>query len=324
MKNAFHPVVSFKPFRLCAVQFHHVNYLLLLLLAPAAVQGIMIYGMYAVRIIGAAIFSCMLWDTLFGRLFGKPVSIHDGSAAVSGLLLAMLFPPLVPWWTVTVAAAAAMFLGKQLFGGAGASPFNAVCLGWAVVTISWPDLMDPAYGSVGLQLPFSITYPLAELRLYGNAVLEKFPVVALFMGEQAGSISSGATLTLYLCGCIGTAAGIIPWRIPVSFLSGIAVTAGIFSLMGISLSGGPLFHLCTGFSFLGAFFLAADMSSRPVSLRVMTGYGLAAGVLTVLFRTWSMFPEGLPFALLIVNIAVPLFDRGRSRRSAPLPEVKRI
>jgi Na+-translocating ferredoxin:NAD+ oxidoreductase subunit D len=310
MKNELQLVVSFSPFRFSSLRFHHVNYILILLLLPAAVQGTMIYGMYAVRIITACMFSCMLWDAFFSKLFKRPLTIHDGSAAVAGLLLAMLFPPLTPWWTVTISAAAAMFLGKQLFGGIGASPFNSVCIGWAVVIICWPSIIDPTYGSVGLQLPFSIEYPLSQLRLHGNAILVKFPATALFMGKQAGCIGSGAPLPLLIGGCIGIAVKIIPWQIPVSFIAGIAITAGISSFAGLPAAGHPLFHLLTGFSLLGAFFLVTDMSSRPVSSRVMIGYGITAGALTVLFRMFGKFPVGLPFALLIVNMLVPLFDRG--------------
>jgi Na+-translocating ferredoxin:NAD+ oxidoreductase subunit D len=324
MKNDFQPVVSFSPFRLGSLQFHHVNYLLLLLLLPAAVQGTMLYGMYAVRIIAASMFSCMLWDTLFGKLFGKPLAIQDGIAAVTGLLLAMLLPPLTPWWTVTIAAAAAMFLGKQLFGGIGASPFNAVCLGWAVVMISWPGIVDPTYGSVGLQLPFSIEYPLSQVRLHGSAILGKFPASALILGKQAGCIGSGASLPLLIGGCIGIALRIIPWQIPVAFLTGIVITAGCAMFAGLPSAGQPVFHLLTGFSLIGAFFLATDMSSRPVASWVMVGYGFSAGALTVLFRMLSIFPEELPFAILIINMMVPLFDRGYTPKHATLPEVTRL
>ncbi|MBN1576836.1 MAG: RnfABCDGE type electron transport complex subunit D [Chitinispirillaceae bacterium] len=324
MKNTPLLTVSFRPFRYSRVLYTHVNYLFMLLLLPAVVQGALLFGLYAVRIISASIAACMLWDILFEKMFRRGTRLYDGSAALAGMLLGMLFPPLAPWWIVVFAAGAAMFLGRQLFGGAGNSPFNAVCIGWAVVMVSWPGIVDPTYGSVGLNLPCSIEYPLSELRRLGAAALPHFPVSALLMGKQAGCVGTGASLSLLIGGSIGMALGVIPWVIPVSFLGAMAFTAAAFSIAGQSMAILPLFYLLTGFSLIGAFFLAADFSSRPVSFRIMIWYGTLSGVLTVLFRMWSGFPEGLPFALLIANMAVPMLDRGGAPKGPPVAGVRRI
>ncbi|MBN1307013.1 MAG: RnfABCDGE type electron transport complex subunit D [Chitinispirillaceae bacterium] len=316
--------VSFRPFRYSRLLYTHVNYLFMLLLLPSAVQGALLYGLHAVRIVCASIAACMLWDMLFERLFRKPCRIHDGSAALSGMLLGMLFPPLAPWWIIVVASGAAMFFGRQLFGGAGGSPFNAVCIGWAVVMVSWPGTVDPTYGSVGLDPPCGIEYPLSELRRLGAGALSRFPLSALFMGKQAGCVGACAPLPLLIGGCIGMALRLIPWVIPVSFIGAMALTAAVFGFSGQLTAGLPLFHLLTGFSLIGAFFLAADFSSRPVSPRVMIWYGALSGALTVLFRMWSGFPEGLPFALLIANMTVPMLDRGGAPNDPPAPEVMRV
>jgi electron transport complex protein RnfD len=324
MKHSPLPTASFRPFRYSRFQFTHVNYCFMLLLLPAMVQGIGSFGLYAVRIVAAAIAACMLWDVLFEKLFKKPTRIYDGSAALTGMLLGMLLPPLVPWWIIIIASGAAIFLGKQLFGGAGGSPFNAVCLGWAVVMVSWPHQVDPTWGSVGLTLPFSIEYPLSAVRRLGHDALAQFPAISLLMGKQAGCIGTVASLPLIVGGVIGILLGIIPWVIPAAFCGAMALTAGAFVLSGWAGAAPPLFHLLTGFSLIGAFFLASDFSSRPVAFRVMVVYGALSGVLTVLFRTWSGYSEGLPFALLIVNMAVPMLDRGAAPKAQSTVEVVQL
>ena len=315
--------VSFRPFRFSAVHYTHINYGYMLLLLPAVIHGITVYGVYAVRIEATAIAACMGADILLERLFRRSSRIYDGSAALTGLLTGMLFPPLTPWWVIIVASFSAMFLGKQLFGGAGGSPFNAVCIGWAVAMVSWPEFSDPTYGSIGFELPFSVEYSLDVLHRLGTEALKLFPVKELLLGHQAGCVGTGASLLLCIGGGIGMLLGFVPWPIPLSFLGTMAATSALFATSTSEMVALPLFHLFTGYSFMGAFFLAADFSSRPVSRLVMVWYGAVAGLLTVLFRAWGMYPEGLPFAILLVNITVPLFDKGEAP-DATTVEVMRL
>jgi len=315
--------VSFRPFRYSTFRFTHVNYIMVLLLLPAFIHGVTLYGGFAVRVVTLSIVFCMVADVVFEKLFGHVSRFYDGSTVLTGMLIGMLLPPLTPWWILLFTSVSAMFLGKQLFGGAGGSPFNAVCIAWAVVMISWPDLINPTYGSVSFDLPFSTTYPLAEVRRLGADALENFPVKSLFMGKQAGCIGTGSPVLLLAGGIVGMLLGIIPWIIPVSFIGALLLSAIVASTFGLSEAGWQ-FHLVTGFSMIGVFFLAADMSSRPVSYKVMLWYGAAAGMLTMAFRLWSAFPEGLPFALLIVNSTIPLLDRGTSPKIVPQPEVYRL
>lgn len=310
MKRNDATFVAFRPFRYSPVVYTHINYCLMVLLLPAVLQGMQLYGFYTVRVISGTIAASLFSDAVLERLFGRKSRLYDGSAALTGMLLGMLLPPLTPWWLLCIASASAVFLGRQLFGGAGGSPFNAVCIGWAVVMVSWPELVSPTYGAVTFNLPFSIEYPLAELRRLGPDALELFPAGDLLAGRQVASVGTAASGLLLIGGIVGILLGIIPWIIPVSFLAGTALTALLFSPDGTQMTAMPFFHLCTGFTAIGAFFLASDFSSRPVSSGVMVWYGAVAGVGTVLFRMWSIFPEGLPFALLLVNMTVPLLDRG--------------
>ena len=312
------------PFRMSRLTFTHYNYLLVLLAVPAFLHGVRLYGIYAIRTVALSVAACMAADVLFESLFGRKTRVYDGSAALCGVLLALLLPPTVPWWSVVVGCVSAVFLGRQLFGGAGGSPFNAVCIGWAVITVSWPQQLDPSLASIGFSLPFEhAEYPLSVLDRTGTAALEMFPVKELLLGHQAGCIGTGAPLLLLAGGIAGILFGVIPWVIPVSFVVAVTVTALLFIPAG---SAHPLvvpvFHLLTGYTVIGGFFIAPDTSSRPVTPWIMAVYGAAAGILTVLFRAWSSLPEGLPFAILIVNMAVPLLDRGVKGKNVPIEMVR--
>jgi len=316
--------VSYHPFRTSPFTFGHMNYVLLVLLVPSIVYGMMVYGMLAARVIASALFFSVLWDMVYERIGKKKSTIHDGNAVLTGALLGMLLPPLTPWWIIAVSSGAALFLGKQLFGGPGGSPFNAVCIGAAVIMISWPDLLDPTFGSVGLTFPGSTAFPLSELHRLGAGVHAAFPLKTLLFGPQAGAVGTAAPYLLLLCGIIGIALRIIPWQIPLSIVAGMSLSAFFLMGMKIPFAGEPLFHIVTGFSCIGAFFIAADFSSRPVAPRMMVLYGFLIGVVTVLFRVLGKYPEGFPFAVLLVNLCLPLFDRGRAPATEKVPEVIRL
>lgn len=315
-----HLSVSFRPFSYSALQFVHVNYIMMLLLLPAFIHGVTLYGGFAVRVVTLSVVFCVVTDAVFEKIFRHDSRMYDGSTLLTGMLIGMLLPPLTPWWILMFTSVSAMFLGKQLFGGAGGSPFNAACIGWAVVMVSWPDLINPTYGSVSFDLPFSTAYPLDEVRRVGADVLDNFPVTSLFWGKQAGCIGTGSPVLLLAGGVIGILLGIIPWIIPVSFIGAFMFSAIVASASGVSEASWQ-FNLVTGYSMIGAFFLAADMSSRPVSYRVMVWYGGVTGVLAMAFRLWGAFPEELPFALLIVNCTIPLLDRGAPPKVQRKPEV---
>ncbi len=303
--------------------FSGVNYLLVLLLLPAFLQGTWTYGLFAVRVVAASVFFCTFFDILLEKtLRGKPRTC-DGSAILAGMLMGMLFPPLTPWWVTATASGAGMFLGKHLFGGAGGCPFNAVCIGWAVVMVSWPGMVEPTYGSILFELPFNSEFPLAVLRRLGSGATDMFPLKELLCGSQAGGVGTGATLPLLAGGCLAVAFRIVPPLLPISFFCAVGCTAALLSGSPATSLSLALFHSFTGFSMIGAFFVAADFSSRPVSMQVTIWYGIAIGVLTVLFRTWSAYPEALPFAVLVVNMTIPLLDRGTAPKKIPV-EVVRI
>jgi electron transport complex protein RnfD len=281
-------------------------------LLPALIFGISSYGMHAARVVAVAVGGAMASEWLIQRLFKRPVTVSDGSAALTGLLLALLLPPSVPWWLVLMGSFISILVGKQIFGGTGGNPFNPVLIGWAVMRISWYDYINFDIAMVGYDVPFSIKYPLSVLK-WSGAKAAQFPLVDLLMGKQIGGIGSVAVLLLLIGGLFLILRGVISWRIPVFFLIGTALAASLFWLVDSARYADPLFHLLTGNVMMGAFFLATDHSSSPVNGLAMILFGLGCGIFIVLFRVWSVYPDGVVFAILIMNILNPLLDKIRPR-----------
>ncbi len=282
-------------------------------LLPALIFGIYSYGIHAARVVSIAIAAAMASEWLIQKLFGRPVTVSDGSAVLTGLTLALLLPPSVPWWLVVVGSFVSILIGKQIFGGNGGNPFNPALIGWAAMRISWYDHINFDISMISYDVSFPIEYPLSVLRKAGASGLTEFKIGNLIMGQQIGGIGSVAVLLLLIGGLFLLIRGVVSWRIPIPFLIGTALTASIFWLTDGTKYADPLFHLVTGNVVIGAFFLSTDYSSSPVNGSAMIFYGLGCGILTMLFRVWSIYPDGVVFAILIMNILNPLLDKIRPK-----------
>jgi Na+-translocating ferredoxin:NAD+ oxidoreductase subunit D len=290
----------------------------LLALVPAAVAGIARYGVDAVGVIGLAMGSAMAAEALWQKLVRRPVTIADGSAAASGLMLALLLPANMPAYMVVVASVLGIVVGKQCFGGLGSNPLNPALVGYAIlrITAPWAGHLDFDLMLVIYDTGFAKEYPEAVFKALGAAGLAEFRVWDLFLGRQTGGIGSSQIAWLLLGGLFLVARGAIRWQIPVSFLAGAALVSAALNLADADAYAGPLFNLITGNVMMGAFFLATDHASSPVSRWGLVAYGLGCGALTVCFRAWSTYPDGVVFAILVMSIFAPLLDRLRAR---PLP-----
>ena len=282
-------------------------------LVPALAIGIHAYGMDAVRVIAVAVSSAMAFEWAIQKLFRQPVTVVDGSAMLTGLLLAMLLPASTPWWLVLVGTLMAILVGKQVFGGLGGNPFCPALVGWAILRLSWYDHLAMDYALVGYDLDFSVHYPLTVLKGSGPAAASAFHLGDLLLGRQVGGIGAGPVLALLLGGLFLVVRGAVNWRIPLSFIAGVLLTGLVFWLADSSAYANPLFHVLTGNVMLGAFFLATDYPSSPVNRMAMVLFGLGCGFLTVLFRAWSVHPDGVVFAILLMNVLNPLLDMCRPK-----------
>jgi electron transport complex protein RnfD len=279
-------------------------------LTPATVAGLLFFGWRALGIILTSIFAALLTEAICELMMRRPLTISDGSAFVTGLLLALVLPPTVPWWIPALGSAFAIAVGKQVFGGLGHNLFNPALLGRAFLLASWPLLlttwrwpvsslswagaqMDAVSGATALGLLRSGFFSRNSLSL---------PYLQMFYGNISGSLGETSTLALLLGAAFLLVYKIIDWRIPVGYLGTVLV---LTTLLGQD----PLFHLLAGGLILGAFFMATDYVTTPVTPTGRIIFGIGCGILTVLIRRFGGYPEGVCYSILIMNATSPLLDR---------------
>ncbi len=293
----------------------------LLALVPATLAGIARYGLDAVGVVALGMGSAMAAEALWQRLTRRPVTIADGSAAASGLMLALLLPASIPAFMVVLASMLGIIIGKQCFGGLGANPLSPTLVGYGILRITqpWAGHLDFDLMLVMYDTGFVKEYPEAVFKALGAAGLAEFRSWDLLLGRQTGGIGSSQIAWLLLGGLFLVARGAIRWLIPAGFLAAVAGVAAVLNLADPNSYAGPTFNLLTGNVMMGAFFLATDHSSTPVSRWGLLVYGLGCGALTVAFRAWSTYGDGVVFAILLMSIFVPLLDKLRARPLPPPP-----
>lgn len=289
------------------------SYNIMLAALPAVIMGIYRFGVPALGVLAFSVSCAMLWELLMNFVMKRPVSIGDGNAAVIGLLLGMLLPATVPWWAVLTGTFVAIVIGKQIFGGIGCNPFNPALVGLAILMLSWKGVLDFDAALADYDLGFYMAYPLGVEKYFGVSFLDRYSTLDLLMGRQAGGTGSVFGLGLIIGGIYLILRGHIRWEISISFIAGIFITALIFNLADPEKFASPVFHLLTGYTLIGAFFLATEDSSSPVNLIPMLIYGVLGGCLTILIRNIGAFVDGTVLAILMLNVANPLIDRIRPR-----------
>ncbi|ALC15051.1 electron transport complex, RnfABCDGE type, D subunit [Desulfuromonas soudanensis] len=286
-------------------------------LLPACAVSIYFFGWPALLVLFLCTGGCMATEALCRKGMGQPLSLGDGSAALTGILLALNLPPSSPWWLALLGAVVAIGIGKQVYGGLGSNPFNPALVARVVLLISFPVQMTTwtAPAPLGSAIDALTTAtPLGELK---TAVMltGKLPLLAgsdylgYFTGNMAGSLGEVSALALLLGAAYLFWRRILTWHIPATYLGSVVLLSGVFWLVDPSRYPSPLFHLCTGGLMLGAFFMATDMVTSPVTGKGMVIFGLGCGIITVLVRLFGGYPEGVSFAILLMNAATPLIDR---------------
>ena len=286
-------------------------------LLPATLLSIYFFGLPALSVLLICTLGCLAFEALSCKLLKQPQTLKDGSAALTGILLALNLPPSTPWWISLLGAAIAILIGKQIYGGLGYNPFNPALVARVVLLISFPVQMtswtSPAPLGSGIDAVTTAT-PLGAMK---TAVMltGKLPELAIsgytdyLTGHMAGSVGEVSALALLLGGLFLLFKKIISWHIPVSFIGTVMIVGGIFWLVDASKYPNPIFHLITGGLLLGAFFMATDMVTSPVTYQGMLIFGFGCGLLTVLIRLFGGYPEGVSFAILLMNASTPLIDR---------------
>jgi Na+-translocating ferredoxin:NAD+ oxidoreductase subunit D len=306
-------IVSHAPFVHDGSRVPTRNYHVLLAALPAVLVGLYQYGIPALGVVALSVSSAILWELVVNLLRKSDKTIGDGNAAVIGLLFAMLLPATVPWWFVLTGTFFAVVIGQQIFGGIGSNPFNPVVLGALILFIGWYDYFDFNVALVNYDFRFDAIYPLTALKTFGASGVQGFTPGDLLMAKQTGGIGSTFGIGLILGGIYLIIRGIIRWEISLSFLAGIFITALIFNKVAPDQYAGPMFHLFTGYTLIGAFFLAPEDSSSPVNFVPMLIYGLVGGFMTILIRNIGAYTDGVLFAILLINLLSPIFEKIRPK-----------
>ena len=306
-------IVSHAPFWHDGSNITVRSYHTMLAAMPAVLFGIFTYGMPALGVVSLSISSAIIWEFLINKITKRTISIGDGNAALIGLLFAMLLPATSPWWLVITGTLVAVVIGKHIYGGIGGNPFNPVLIGLAILMVAWKDYFDFNEVLVNYDLGFAMVYPLAAVKHLGASGIEAFSTTDLLLGHQSGAIGATFGLGLIIGGIYLIIRGFIRWEISVSFLAGIGVTALLFNMSDPSQYASPVFHLLTGYTLIGAFFLASEDSSSPVNFIPMLIYGAGAGVMTVLIRNIGTYVDGVVFAILLMNLINPICDKIRPK-----------
>ena len=283
-------------------------------LLPAVIVGVLQFGIHILLLLLISICSAVFWEWLYRRLFKKDASIGDLSAALTGLLLAMTLPPSAPLWLPLVGTFFGIVIVKQLYGGIGKNFLNPALAGRAFLFSSYSTIMTS--WSVPNALSGTIdgttmATPLAGL--YGDGLPAYFTAKSMFMGYLPGCIGEISAFAVLIGFGYLLWREVISWRIPVSFVGTVALLTLIFGKSGYSNGSWMLFNIFSGGLMFGAVFMATDYTTSPVTLNGQLLYGAGCGMLVVLIRYFGGFPEGVTYAILIMNLCTWAIDKGFHR-----------
>ncbi len=330
------------------VTIPRIMYSVVFALLPALIASVYFFGSRALFVTAVAVAAALATEALYQRALKKPLTIRDGSALITGILLAFNLPASSPLWLPLVGSFFAIFVAKQLFGGLGYNFINPALAGRAFLTASWPSIMTggwtpPIRASIsGIQgvtvsrlgldtitqaTPLNVVKD--AMRILGDPGSAETQVElaktalhqlnqgetlrSLFFGQVGGSLGETSALLLLLGAAFLLIKGYIDWRIPLGYLSSVAILTGALYPLGVTRVT-PLFHLLAGGVILGAFFMATDMVTTPVTQRGRWVFGIGCGVITVLIRIWGGYPEGVSYSILLMNVFTPLIDRATRPR----------
>ena len=286
----------------------------LIALLPALAVSAWVYGVDVLRVTAIAVVSCVLIEYLIQRfMIGGATTIQNLSAVLTGVLFAFNLPADIPWWIIVIGSVVAIGVAKMTFGGLGHNPFNPALVGRVFLLIAYPVQMTsfpkPVMGSY--VDAFAGATPLAAVKSQAVAAGD-VNLLNLLGGVMPGSMGEIAAAALILGGIYMLWRRVITWHIPVAVLGSMAVFAFIvaaFTGGGELLYALPAFHLLAGGAMLGAIFMATDYVTSPMTTKGMVIYGIGIGVITMIIRLWGAYPEGMSFAILLMNAVTPLINK---------------
>ena len=343
-------IVSTSPHLHSGESVRKMMYIVILALMPACAAGVYFFGIDALRVLVLCTLFCVGLEVIWCKLAGKKQTWKDGSAVITGLLLAMNLSAGVPWWICFIGAFLAIILAKQLFGGLGYNPFNPALVARVGLLIGFPKIMttwvvpknfsymmDPAAKFVNADqlanlkalgttsLPFNThietltcATPLGVVTTAAETApgADPFHYVAspealqnYFWGNVGGCLGETSVAFLLLGAAILFAFKLIRWQVPVAYIGTVAVITFFIHKFYPTVTPGPLFHIVAGGLIIGAFFMATDMVTSPMTKKGALIFGVGCGIVTCAIRIWGSYPEGVSFSILFMNALTPLIDR---------------
>ncbi len=282
---------------------------MLLALLPVCILAIYTWGFSALRVMCLSIAVCVATEAICQKILKRDIAVDNFHAVYLGLLFAFLLPASAPWWLVALGAFLSITFGKMAFGDLGACPLAAVCVGYVLCVISFPVYMDPN----AMQLSTDLIDPLVRLKFFGIEYVQDISYQSLFLGQQIGGLGSSQAGALLIVGLLLTALNLIRYEITISFILGILIFGDIFYYLDPESYMPPIFHLLTGSTVLGAFFLATGHSSSPNRKVNMLIYGFIGGAMVIIMRNFGIYTDGVPFVILLINLIMPLLEGNKPK-----------
>lgn len=274
-------------------------------LSPAILASVYFFRARAIILLLVCVGSCVIFEGGLQFLMKRKITVFDGSAVVTGVLLAMVMPPSLPVWTCVLGCFIAIGLAKQLFGGVGSNIFNPALLGRAFLMAAFPAFMTRWNAPFTLDTMTEAT-PLGMVKFGHNLSINHRD---LFTGNVSGSLGETSAVALIIGGAYLLIRKTIDWRIPSAYIGTVLLVSFIANLIAPDIYAGPLFHILAGGLLLGAFFMATDPVTSPVTKTGRWVFGIGCGLITMVIRLWGGLPEGVMYSILLMNAITPVLNR---------------
>jgi electron transport complex protein RnfD len=294
-----------------------IMYRVVYAMIPALVWSVFVFGLDALRVTLIAVAACLAFELIIQKYILKiNPTITDGSALITGILLAFNVPSNLPWWIIIIGSLAAIGIGKLSFGGLGNNIFNPALVGRVFMLISfpvqmtsWPVNARSGVDAVTAATPLSIIKEGITNGIPISEISQNLPTATdMLFGNIGGSLGEISAILLIIGGLYMLWKKVITWHIPISVIGSVALFAAIFWLINPETYINPVYHILSGGLMLGAIFMATDMVSSPMTPKGQMIFGVGIGVITICIRMFGAYPEGISFAILIMNAFTPLIN----------------
>lgn len=315
MSNLF--TVSPSPHVHSAETTSKIMYRVVYAMIPALLWSVFVFGLDALRVTLIAIVACLAFEYVIQKYLMKiKPMVTDGSALITGILLAFNVPANLPWWIIIIGALAAVGIGKLSFGGLGSNIFNPALVGRVFLLISfpvqmtsWPVVREGEVDGLTTATPLGIIKEGLTAGTPVSQIAQDLPSSTdMLLGQMSGSLGEISALLLILGGVYMLIKKVITWHIPVSVIASVAVVAALFWLIDPESYVNPVYHILTGGLMLGAIYMATDMVTSPMTPKGQLIFGAGIGIITISIRMFGAYPEGISFAILIMNAFTPLIN----------------